>query len=119
MSDLARGASLPWQRMCTLLTIKALGLLQQGGPDKKVLLVISDGGDNASTHTLAEPNPGFLRARTTGRLDGGFVDGAVGSHSDAIVHGRWRQHFDLVDRLLHAWDVFDRGFGVALPAVPV
>jgi Ca-activated chloride channel homolog len=28
--------------------------LETGGPDKKVLIVISDGGDNASRHTLAE-----------------------------------------------------------------
>ena len=34
--------------------VKALGMLKEGGPDKKVLLVISDGGDNASTHTRAE-----------------------------------------------------------------
>ena len=33
---------------------RALELLKEGGPDKKVLLVISDGGDNASTHTLAQ-----------------------------------------------------------------
>jgi Ca-activated chloride channel family protein len=33
---------------------KALELLKEGGPDKKVLLVISDGGDNASTQTLAQ-----------------------------------------------------------------
>jgi VWFA-related protein len=32
----------------------ALELLKGAGPDKKVLLVISDGGDNASTHTLAQ-----------------------------------------------------------------
>jgi VWFA-related protein len=34
--------------------VKALDLLNEGGPDKKVLLVVSDGGDNASKHTLAE-----------------------------------------------------------------
>ncbi|MCU1239085.1 MAG: von Willebrand factor, type, partial [Candidatus Solibacter sp.] len=34
--------------------VKALEMLKEGGPDKKVLLVISDGGDNASTHTLPE-----------------------------------------------------------------
>jgi Ca-activated chloride channel family protein len=34
--------------------VKALEMLKEGGPDKKVLLVISDGGDNASTHTLTE-----------------------------------------------------------------
>src|SRR5579871_5999089 len=33
---------------------KALDLLKEGGPDKKVLLVVSDGGDNASSHTLRE-----------------------------------------------------------------
>ena len=32
----------------------ALARLQAGGRDKKVLVVISDGGDNASTHKLAE-----------------------------------------------------------------
>ena len=34
--------------------VVALARLQGGGRDKKVLLVISDGGDNASTHKLAE-----------------------------------------------------------------
>lgn len=34
--------------------IQARKRLQTGGRDKKVLIVISDGGDNASTHTLAE-----------------------------------------------------------------
>jgi len=34
--------------------VKALARLQEGHWDKKVLLVISDGGDNASAHTLAE-----------------------------------------------------------------
>ena len=34
--------------------VVALARLQAGGRDKKVLLVISDGGDNASTHKLAE-----------------------------------------------------------------
>jgi len=34
--------------------IKALVQLQAGGCDKKVLLIISDGGDNASAHGLAE-----------------------------------------------------------------
>jgi VWFA-related protein len=33
---------------------EALERLQAGTPDKKVLIVISDGGDNASVHTLAE-----------------------------------------------------------------
>lgn len=33
---------------------EALERLQQGAREKKVLLVISDGGDNASTHSLAE-----------------------------------------------------------------
>lgn len=33
---------------------KALDLLKEGGPDKKVLLVVSDGGDNASSHTLRQ-----------------------------------------------------------------
>jgi VWFA-related protein len=33
---------------------RALSLLNEGGPDKKVLLVVSDGGDNASSHTLGE-----------------------------------------------------------------
>ncbi len=32
----------------------ALGRLQAGGRDKKVLVVISDGGDNARAHSLAE-----------------------------------------------------------------
>ncbi|HEY3827086.1 MAG TPA: VWA domain-containing protein [Bryobacteraceae bacterium] len=35
-------------------TIKALGQLQTGGPEKKVLIVISDGGDNASVLHLPE-----------------------------------------------------------------
>ncbi len=34
--------------------IEARKRLPAGGPEKKVLVVISDGGDNASTHTLAE-----------------------------------------------------------------
>jgi Ca-activated chloride channel homolog len=34
--------------------VVALARLQAGGRDKKVLVVISDGGDNASAHTLAE-----------------------------------------------------------------
>ncbi len=34
--------------------VKALEMLKEDGPEKKVLLVISDGGDNASTHTRAE-----------------------------------------------------------------
>jgi Ca-activated chloride channel homolog len=34
--------------------VEALELLKESGPDKKVLLAISDGGDNASTHTLAQ-----------------------------------------------------------------
>lgn len=34
--------------------VMALERLQEGRRDKKVLLVISDGGDNASTHTLAQ-----------------------------------------------------------------
>jgi len=34
--------------------IKALGRLQSGIREKKVLIVISDGGDNASAHSLAE-----------------------------------------------------------------
>jgi Ca-activated chloride channel homolog len=34
--------------------VKALERLQEGHHDKKVLLVISDGGDNASAHTLAQ-----------------------------------------------------------------
>jgi Ca-activated chloride channel family protein len=33
---------------------KALGQLQSGGPEKKVLIVISDGGDNASALGLSE-----------------------------------------------------------------
>jgi len=33
---------------------KALDELQAGSRDKRVLIVVSDGGDNASTHTLAE-----------------------------------------------------------------
>ena len=33
---------------------RALEQLQAGSRDKKVLIVVSDGGDNASTHTLAE-----------------------------------------------------------------
>jgi len=32
--------------------VKALEELQSGSRDKKVLIVVSDGGDNASTHTL-------------------------------------------------------------------
>jgi Ca-activated chloride channel homolog len=35
-------------------TVKALEKLQTGGLDKKVLVVISDGADNASSHSLAE-----------------------------------------------------------------
>ena len=34
--------------------VKALAKLQTGGLDKKVLVVISDGADNASSHSLAE-----------------------------------------------------------------
>ena len=34
--------------------VEALKRLQAGGRDKKVLIVISDGGDNASAHSLAE-----------------------------------------------------------------
>jgi VWFA-related protein len=34
--------------------VVALARLQAGGRDKKVLVVISDGGDNASAHSLAE-----------------------------------------------------------------
>jgi Ca-activated chloride channel homolog len=34
--------------------VKALARLQEGHWDKKVLLVISDGGDNASSHNLAQ-----------------------------------------------------------------
>jgi Ca-activated chloride channel family protein len=34
--------------------VKALAKLQTGGLDKKVLVVISDGADNASSHTLAQ-----------------------------------------------------------------
>jgi VWFA-related protein len=34
--------------------IKALARLQAGGPDKKVLVLISDGADNASRHNLAQ-----------------------------------------------------------------
>ena len=34
--------------------IEAFGQLPAGSPEKKVLIVISDGGDNASAHTLAE-----------------------------------------------------------------
>ena len=34
--------------------VEAQKRLRTGGPDKKVLIVISDGGDNASAHTLAE-----------------------------------------------------------------
>jgi VWFA-related protein len=34
--------------------VKALGRLQEGRHDKKVLIVISDGGDNASVHNLAQ-----------------------------------------------------------------
>jgi Ca-activated chloride channel homolog len=34
--------------------VKARERLQTGGRDKKVLIVISDGGDNASAHSLAE-----------------------------------------------------------------
>lgn len=35
-------------------SIEAFRQLQAGGPEKKVLIVISDGGDNASSHKLAE-----------------------------------------------------------------
>ena len=35
-------------------TLQAFRQLGAGGPEKKVLIVVSDGGDNASTHTLAE-----------------------------------------------------------------
>ena len=34
--------------------VKALERLQEGRHEKKVLIVISDGGDNASVHTLAQ-----------------------------------------------------------------
>ena len=34
--------------------VKGLQQLQEGNRDRKVLLVISDGGDNASTHSLAQ-----------------------------------------------------------------
>jgi VWFA-related protein len=34
--------------------LAALEQLPEGGPEKKVLIIISDGGDNASRHTLAE-----------------------------------------------------------------
>jgi Ca-activated chloride channel family protein len=34
--------------------IEAFRQLRAGGPEKKVLIVISDGGDNVSSHTLAE-----------------------------------------------------------------
>jgi hypothetical protein len=34
--------------------VVALARLQAGGRDKKVLVVISDGGDNASAHSLAD-----------------------------------------------------------------
>src|SRR5205807_9004966 len=33
---------------------QALQVLKEGGPEKKVLLIVSDGGDNTSRHTLAE-----------------------------------------------------------------
>jgi Ca-activated chloride channel homolog len=35
-------------------TVEAFRQLRAGGPEKKVLIVISDGGDNVSSHTLAE-----------------------------------------------------------------
>lgn len=35
-------------------TVQALDRLQAGRPEKKALIVISDGGDNASRHSLAE-----------------------------------------------------------------
>ena len=35
-------------------SIAAFRQLQAGGPEKKVIIVISDGGDNASAHKLAE-----------------------------------------------------------------
>jgi Ca-activated chloride channel homolog len=34
--------------------VESRARLQAGGPDKKVLIVVSDGGDNASGHSLAE-----------------------------------------------------------------
>jgi Ca-activated chloride channel homolog len=34
--------------------LQAFRQLSAGGPEKKVLIIISDGGDNASAHTLAE-----------------------------------------------------------------
>jgi Ca-activated chloride channel family protein len=44
--------------------IKALQHVQAGQRDKKVLLVISDGGDNASSHTLADVLKMAAQSRT-------------------------------------------------------
>ena len=43
-------------------TIRALERLREGHWDKKVLLVISDGGDNASSHSLAQVTNFALRS---------------------------------------------------------
>ena len=49
-------AATPTRGMTALYDAVAKGLegLQAGSRDKKVLIVVSDGGDNASTHSLAE-----------------------------------------------------------------
>jgi len=48
-------ANAPTRGMTALYdaVFEARNRLQTGGPEKKVLIVISDGGDNASVHTLA------------------------------------------------------------------
>ena len=49
-------ANTPTRGMTALYdaVFEARNRLQTGGPEKKVLVVISDGGDNASAHTLAD-----------------------------------------------------------------
>jgi VWFA-related protein len=57
---------------------KAREWLARGSPDKKVLMVISDGGDNASTHTLADilhaGNKSNIQVYTIGIFDSGDPD---------------------------------------------
>jgi VWFA-related protein len=58
--------------------LKARGRLATGSRDKKVLIVISDGGDNASTHTLADVlqagNKSNIQVYTIGIFDPGDPD---------------------------------------------
>jgi VWFA-related protein len=54
--------------------IEALGQLQFGRPEKKVLIVISDGGDNASTHDLAQVLSLLERANAVVYTIGLFTD---------------------------------------------